>query len=171
MRQKREEQKGRNRRLSSRKLNWSRRKKAEVRRTIRKEKSGSKHLRNSCGSESGKGERKQTGSVSTRTVKGCTRNQAKGSGEDVRIERRERALKKPLWGGFRKMWENQKQRLSSQNPKLKLTKESEKQRRKKVEVRRWKPRNGWPKEVERQRWVGGSNCRDWIRWKTKGNCR
>ena len=25
--------------------------------------------------------------------------------------------------------------------------------------------SGW------QGWVGGSSCRDWIRWKTKGNCR
>jgi hypothetical protein len=45
-----------------------------------------KHLRNSCGSESGKGERKRTVVLSTRTVKGCMRNQAKGNGENIGSE-------------------------------------------------------------------------------------
>ena len=35
-----------------------------------------KHLRNSCGSESGKGERKHTAMLSTGTGKECTGNQA-----------------------------------------------------------------------------------------------
>ncbi|MBP3398581.1 MAG: hypothetical protein J6K75_02370, partial [Erysipelotrichaceae bacterium] len=76
VRQKREEQNGRNRKLSSRKLNESGRKKAEGKWKVWKEKSRNKHLRNSCGSESGRGKKKRTVSVSTRTVKGCMRNQA-----------------------------------------------------------------------------------------------
>ena len=88
VRLKREEQKGRNRKLSSRKLNESGRKKAKGKWKVWKERSGNKHLRNSCGSESGKGEKKHTVSLSTRTVKECMRNQAKGSGEHIGNESR-----------------------------------------------------------------------------------
>ena len=70
-------------RPTSRKRGRSGRKKAEGKRKIRKARAGSKHLRNSCGSESGKGERKQTVGLSTRTVKECMRNQAEGSGENI----------------------------------------------------------------------------------------
>ena len=42
-----------------------------------------KHLRNSCGSESGKGERKHTGTLSTGTGKECTGNQAGKNGENA----------------------------------------------------------------------------------------
>ena len=86
VRQEQEEQKGRNRRLSSRKQNGNGRKKVEVKRKIRKAKARSEHLRNSCGSESGKGEKKQTVSTSTRAVNENMRNQVRGSGEDVRGE-------------------------------------------------------------------------------------
>ena len=96
VRQKREERKGRNRKLSSRKRKRSGRKKAEKKRKILKAKAGSKHLRNSCGSESGKGERKHTAKLSTRTGKECTGNQAGENGENVRSESRRRALEKPL---------------------------------------------------------------------------
>ena len=43
-----------------------------------------KHLRNSCGSESGKGERKQTAELSTGTWKESMRNQAGEKGETVK---------------------------------------------------------------------------------------
>ena len=58
-------------RLSSRKESGSERKEAEAERKMPEEKGTKgtgeegKHLRNSCGSESGKGERKHTGSLST----------------------------------------------------------------------------------------------------------
>ena len=81
VRQKREGRKGRNRELSSRKWNGSGRKEAEGKRKIRKAQAGSKHLRNSCGSESGKGERKHTAKLSTGTGKECTGNQAGENGE------------------------------------------------------------------------------------------
>ena len=55
-----------------------------------------KHLRNSCGSESGKGERKHTGSLSTGTGKERTGNQAGENGEDRRSESERGALRKPL---------------------------------------------------------------------------
>ena len=83
VRQKREERKGRSRELSSRKWNGSGRKEAEGKRKIRKAQAGSKHLRNSCGSESGKGERKQTEKPSTRTWKEGMRDQAGEKGETV----------------------------------------------------------------------------------------
>ena len=69
-----EEQKGRNRRLSSWKWKRSGRKKVEKKRKIQKVKTGSKHLRNGCGSETGKSERKHTVGLSTKTGKECTRN-------------------------------------------------------------------------------------------------
>ena len=96
VRQRREERKGRNRGLSSRKQNGSGRKKAEGKRKIRKAKAGSKHLRNSCGSESGKGERKHTAKLSTKTGKECTGNQAGENGENAGSESGERAPRKPL---------------------------------------------------------------------------
>ena len=55
-----------------------------------------KHLRNSCGSASGKGERKHTAKLSTGTGKECTGNQARQNGEDRRNERERGALRKPL---------------------------------------------------------------------------
>ena len=96
VRQKREERKGRNRGLSSRKQNRSNRKSVEGKRKIRKAKAGSKHLRNSCGSESGKGERKHTAKLSTGTGKECTGNQAGKNGENRRSESESGALRKPL---------------------------------------------------------------------------
>ena len=82
--------------LSSRKQTGSGRKKAEGKRKIRKAKAGSKHLRNSCGSESGKGERKHTGSLSTGTGTERTGNQAGQNGENRRSESGIGALRKPL---------------------------------------------------------------------------
>ena len=89
-------------RLSSRKESGSERKEAEAERKMPEEK-GTKgtgeegeHLRNSCGSESGKGERKHTAMLSTGTGKECTGNQAGENGEDRRNERESGALRKPL---------------------------------------------------------------------------
>ena len=96
VRQKREERKGRNRRLSSRKGNGSGRKKAEGNRKMQEAKAESKHLRNSCGSESGKGERKHTEKLSTGTGSECTGNQAGENGEDRGSESGNGALRKPL---------------------------------------------------------------------------
>ena len=55
-----------------------------------------KHLRNGCGSESGKGERKHTAKLSTGTGKECTGNQAGKNGENRRRESKSGALRKPL---------------------------------------------------------------------------
>ena len=55
-----------------------------------------KHLRNSCGSESGKGERKHTARLSTGTGKERTGNQAGKNGENRRSESESGALRKPL---------------------------------------------------------------------------
>ena len=55
-----------------------------------------KHLRNSCGSESGKGERKHTAKLSTETGKERTRNQAGENGENRRNESESGALGRPL---------------------------------------------------------------------------
>ena len=96
VRRKREERKGRNRRPSSRKRKRSGRKEAEAKRKIRKAKAGSKHLRNSCGSESGKGERTHTAKLSTGTGKECTGNQAGENGENRGSESGDGALRKPL---------------------------------------------------------------------------
>ena len=76
--------------------NGSGRKKAEGKRKVRKAKAGSKHLRNSCGSESGRGKRKHTAKLSTGTGKECTGNQAGENGEDRRTESESGALRKPL---------------------------------------------------------------------------
>ena len=96
VRQKREERNGRNREPSSRKQNRRGRKKPEGKRKRPEEKSEGKHLRNSCGSESGKGERKQTAKLSTGTGKECTGNQAGKNGENRESESGIGALRKPL---------------------------------------------------------------------------
>ena len=76
--------------------NRSGRKEAEGKRKIRKAQAGSKHLRTSCGSESGKGERKHTAMLSTGTGTECTGNQAGENGENAGSESGKRALRKPL---------------------------------------------------------------------------
>ena len=96
VRRKREERKGRNSGLSSRKRNGSGRKEANGKRKTWKAKAGSEHLRNGRGSESGKGERKRTAKLSTRTGSECTGNQAGKNGEDRRSESESGALRKPL---------------------------------------------------------------------------
>ena len=63
-----------------------------------KAKAEGKHLRNSCGSESGKGERKRTVELSTGTEKEDTGNQVGENGESQGSESGEGALRKPLWG-------------------------------------------------------------------------
>ena len=89
-------------RLSSRKESGSERKEAEAERKMPEEKGTEgtgeegKHLRNSCGSESGKGERKQTAKLSTGTGKECTGNQAGKNGDNRRSESKSGALRKPL---------------------------------------------------------------------------
>ena len=55
-----------------------------------------KHSWNSCGSEARKGERKQTGKLSTGTGEECTGNQAGQNGENRRSESKSGALRKPL---------------------------------------------------------------------------
>ena len=91
-----EEQKGRNRKLSSRNRNRSGRKKVEGKGKRPKARAQGKHLRNSCGSESGKGERKHTAMLSTGTGKERMGNQAGENGEDRRSESESGALRKPL---------------------------------------------------------------------------
>ena len=83
-------------RLSSRKRNGNGRKKGNGKWKIPEVRAEGKHLRNSCGSESGKGERKHTAKLSTGTGKECTGNQAGENGEDRRNERESGALRKPL---------------------------------------------------------------------------
>ena len=96
VRRKREERKGRNSGLSSRKRNGSGRKEANGKWKTRKVKAGSEHLRNGRGSESGKGERKHTAKLSTGTGIESTGNQAGENGEDRRNESESGALRKPL---------------------------------------------------------------------------
>ena len=102
MRRNREEKERKNIRLSSRKQNRSGRKKAEGKRKNPEEKwtrgngKEGKHLRNSCGSETGKGERKHTAKLSTGIGKERTRNQAGENEENRRSESESGALKKPL---------------------------------------------------------------------------
>ena len=96
MRQDGENLKRKSGRLSSRKRNRSGRKEADGKRKTWKVKAGSEHLRNGRGSESGKGERKHTAKLSTRTGKKCTGNQAGENGEDRRSESESGALRKPL---------------------------------------------------------------------------
>ena len=88
VRQNREEKERKNRRLSSWKWKRNRRKKVERKRKILKVKTEGKHLRNSCGSESGKSERKRTAKPSTGTWKEDMRNQVreKGETEETRVE-------------------------------------------------------------------------------------
>ena len=96
VRRKREERKGRNSGLSSRKWNGSGRKEANGKRKTRKVKAGSEHLRNGRGSESGKGERKHTAKLSTGTGIECTGNRAEEKGESQGSESGEGAPGKPL---------------------------------------------------------------------------
>ena len=100
-----------------------------------KAKAESKHLRNSCGSESGKGERKRTAKPSTGTGKECMRNQAGENGErgKARAEPKHRESSCEAEPGREG---KVKQRLSSQNPKLKRTKESENSGGQKAERKR-----------------------------------
>ena len=85
VRRNREEKERKNRKLSS----WNRirsgRKEAEGKRKIPKAKAKGKHLWNSCGSETGKSERKRTVEPSTGTWKEGMRNQAGDKGETVKV--------------------------------------------------------------------------------------
>ena len=83
-------------RLSSRKRNGNGRKKGNGKWKIPEARAEGKHLTSSCGSESGKGERKHTARLSTGTGSECTGNQAGENGEDRRNERESGALRKPL---------------------------------------------------------------------------
>ena len=95
-RKKRERKK---RRLSSQNQKRSGRKKAEEEGERPKAKAKGKHRWNSCGSEIGRDERKQTEKPSTRTVKESMRDQAGENGENGRSESGRRAPKKQLRGG------------------------------------------------------------------------
>ena len=92
----REERNGRNRGLSSQNRKRSGRKKAEKEGERPKAKAEGKHRWNSCGSETGKDERKQTESQVPKTGKEGTRNQAGENGENVRSESGRRAPGKLL---------------------------------------------------------------------------
>ena len=96
VRRNQEEEERKNRRLSSRKGSRSDRKEVDAERKMLEARAEGKHLRNSCGSESGKGERKHTARLSTGTGKECTGNQAGKYGEDRRNESESGALRKPL---------------------------------------------------------------------------
>ena len=84
-----------------------------------------KHLRNSCGSESGKGERKHTEKPSTGLGKECTGNQAGENGEERKKGNRKTSTEEATVRRNRDEGDRKKQRLSSQNPKLKRPKGSE----------------------------------------------
>ena len=88
VRRNREEEKRKNRRLSSWKRKRSGRKKADWKWKILEVRTEGKHLWNGCGSEAGKSERKRTAKPSTRTWKESMRNQAgeKGETEEARAE-------------------------------------------------------------------------------------
>ena len=88
VRRKREEWKGRSRGLSSRKGSGRDRKGTKAERKMLEARAEGEHLRNGRGSESGKGERKQTAKPSTGTWKDGMRNQAgeKGETEEAKAE-------------------------------------------------------------------------------------
>ena len=81
-----------------------------------------KHLWNGCGSEVGKSERKLTAKPSTGTWKEGMRNQAGEKGETEKA-RAESGTGEAAVRQDREEKERKKQRLSSQNPKLRRTKE------------------------------------------------
>ena len=94
--------KRKNRRLSSRKRKGRGRKEADRKWKIPKARADGEHLWNSCGSEAGKGERKRTAELSTRSQKEDMGNQVGEKGESPRSESGEGAPRKPLWGGIGK---------------------------------------------------------------------
>ena len=88
VRRKREERKGRSRRLSSWKRKGRGRKKASLKWKMPEVRAEGKHLWNGCGSETGKSERKLTAKPSTGTWKEGMRDQVgeKGETEEARAE-------------------------------------------------------------------------------------
>ena len=86
----REEGKGRNRGLSSRKRTGSGRKKAEGKRKVPKAKARGKHLRNSCGKRIREGRKETNREPSTETGKEGMRDQAgeNGESEEAKAEAR-----------------------------------------------------------------------------------
>ena len=123
-RRKQGSRKGRNRRPSSWNRKGSGRKEAEGLRKMLKAKAEGKHLWNGCGSEAGKGERKRTAKPSTRTWKERMGNQPGEKGErgKAKAEPKHRESSCEAEPGREG---KEKQRLSSQNPKLKRPKGSE----------------------------------------------
>ena len=113
-RRNREEKERKKQRLSSRNRKRSGRKKAD--RKGKSPKAEGKHLRNSCGSESGKGERKQTESRVRRTEKECMGNQA-GEKEETEEARAKAGTGEADVRRNQEEEERKKQRLSSQNRK------------------------------------------------------
>ena len=83
-----------------------------------------KHLRNSCGSESRKGERKPTVEPSTGTWKESMRNQA-GEKEETEEARAETGVGEAAVRRNREEKERKKQRLSSKNRKRSGRKEAD----------------------------------------------
>ena len=75
-----------------------------------------KHLRNSCGSESRKGERKPSAEPSTRTWKESMRNQA-GEKEETEEARAEAGIGEAAVRRNREEKERKNRRLSSKNRK------------------------------------------------------
>ena len=96
VRRNREEKERKNRRLSSRKRKGRGRKEAERKWKIPKARADGKRLWNSCGSEAGKGERKRTAELSTRSRKEDMGNQVGEKGESPRSESGRGAPRKPL---------------------------------------------------------------------------
>ena len=86
VRRNREEEKRKNRRLSSWKRKRSGRKEVDWKRKIPEVRTEGKHLWNGCGSEAGKSKKKRTVEPSTRTWKEGMRNQAGEKGENRRSE-------------------------------------------------------------------------------------
>ena len=96
VRRNREEKERKSTRLSSWKRKMSGRKKVSRKWKMPKARARGKHLRNSCGSESGRGERKLTESRVRRTRKEDTGNQVGKSGESQGSESGEGAPRKPM---------------------------------------------------------------------------
>ena len=123
VRRNREEKERKNRRLSSWKRKTSGRKKVRRKWKRPEVRTKGKHLWNSCGSEAGKSEKKRTAKPSTRTWKEDMRDQVGEKGGDRGSESGD--------GHWESSCEaepgregKEEQRLSSQNPKLRRTKES-----------------------------------------------
>ena len=132
----REEGKGKSGKLSSQKQAEAIDKKAESRRKRPEVKTEGKHSWNGCGSEARKGERKRTAKLSTKNREGRHGKPGRGERGKPRKRKRKRSTEEATVRRRQEDEGKEEQRLSSQNPKLKRTKERENSGGQKAERKR-----------------------------------